>query len=646
MGELAKLIAPTGDWGKVWLATHWDRKLKKEDYLELDLRKFIISIAAKRSMVSLRATGHLLLGACKIYAKKCGILEEEADEVRTRLMMAFSRPTTNQQVAAEEVPVPLREVKAHAPGVAPDNEALLGGKKHVARLEDITLRKAVEESIVPTDTGDDLFGALSEKDLEEVMRTMRKKVLPRGALEDLESITAEGGDYDTLPLVALSDQVQGQADSAPIEFGEDAGDDLLALDLDMPALDDQAPQVRPGDALSPVQYQDGEEEQDLDQVAGEAAMQLVPLTNPMVARQLLQLGEDERDAVLNFFPPVRREEVRTLLDEAPEQPVGAIADPGGGGGSGGFGGGFASGAVAPFQRSGFGLVHTGDVEGVEGPVKKARKSYFLADEVTEIPREEYQGYMNDRSSITRKTVVDYSIVLPHYSPNLPNFTTSFTDFGATLCEAIRWGSEVAEKRRRISQDPDFPGYGAGFAGGAPGAAGGGEVQVPEEAILTEEQRHNLSLLVKKKAEGKLQNPFQNLLGPVLSPDKAGLRSPGARDEPVMTESVLLENAPASMSGVVTGNQDDEDQSGNPAARIGYSGRTEKMHRFLAKEFNDSGSQDLSYQSLCKSQTQGRRELIAGCFFELLVLKTNGVISIDQEVPEADIKISKARQWAK
>ncbi|CAK9109789.1 unnamed protein product [Durusdinium trenchii] len=59
-------------------------------------------------------------------------------------------------------------------------------------------------------------------------------------------------------------------------------------------------------------------EDDLDQVAAQAALQLVPFPNPVVARQLLTLGEEERQAVLTFFPAPRREEVQILLDQAPD----------------------------------------------------------------------------------------------------------------------------------------------------------------------------------------------------------------------------------------------------------------------------------------------------------------------------------------
>jgi len=101
-----------------------------------------------------------------------------------------------------------------------------------------------------------------------------------------------------------------------------------------------------------------------------------------------------------------------------------------------------------------------------------------------------------------------------------------------------------------------------------------------------------------------------------------------------------------MDAVVIGSMDEEDQAANAAARVGYSGRTEKMHRYLAREFKDAqGTHALSYEQLCRAQSDGRRELIAGCFFELLVLRTNGVIGLQQDAPLSDIRISKAKQWA-
>lgn len=641
--ELAKLIAPNGIWGKVWLAAHWERKLKKQDYQEIDLRSLLATISAKRSLVSLRATGHLLVGACKIYCKQSAFLEEEADEVRAGLMMAFSRPTEEPEV---EISGRIREVRPGAlTPILADDQALLGGKKHIARLEDITLKNQGKEDAGSIVASDDLFGALSQTELQEVMRAVRRKVVPKGAFEELESAaTGEHHDFDTLPLVALSDQPKAAAEPEEPAVGED----VMPLDMEL-ALEDEAPAAPAAAAeasTSPVPYAQEEviDIDDLNQVAGQAAVQLVPLSNLAVARQLIMLGEEEQQAVLGFFQAQRREEIQTLLDQAPDSL--AVAGDAGDGGYGGFPGdampvshAYFEGTLAPFERPTDG----------DGSVRKKRRTQFVADELPEIPKETYRGYMNDRDKITRKGDLDYHLMLPHYSPHLPNFTTTFTDMCKTLCEGILWGSEVAEKRRRLTKDaePDRVFEAAGVFTGAGGAGPSQPAAMPEEvSILTEEQRNNLSLYVKQKTADK-PNSLAPLLGPVLSPDKAGLRSPGFSPEtPLVTETLLLENAPGSMNAVVTGNQDDEDQSGNPTARIGYSGRTEKMHRFLAREFRDAGKPDLSYEDLCRSQTQGRRELIAGCFFELLVLKTNGVINVEQDDPLSDIKIAKAAQWAK
>merc|ERR1712107_390350 len=138
------------------------------------------------------------------------------------------------------------------------------------------------------------------------------------------------------------------------------------------------------------------------------------------------------------------------------------------------------------------------------------------------------------------------------------------------------------------------------------------------------------------------------LAPMMSPvEGAGLQKPDKMAmHSTFTEGQLLENAPMSMASVITAGMDGEDQTGNAEARVGYSGRTEKMHRFLAKEFQEKQSKPLSYEGLCKGQAGKRRDLIAGCFFELLVLKTNGVINVKQDEPLSDIQISKASQWAK
>lgn len=284
------------------------------------------------------------------------------------------------------------------------------------------------------------------------------------------------------------------------------------------------------------------------------------------------------------------------------------------------------------------------------PAKRRKKAYFIWDEATEIAKDTYEQFVCDRGTITRKNVMDYKIFLPHFAPHLPHFTTTFTDLCPSLASCLLQGSEVAEKRRRLMQEVEGPilkekkddidRHGLGLTSPADSdLANGLALPVPPGAA---------SLSPK-------QSPVSGILSPILgSAGSAGLKSP--LDLPaagnvtpsagmLITENELLEGAPTTLAAVVTSSMDTEYQSGNQEARVGYSGRTEKMHRYLAREFEDSRSKALSYEELCRSQAPGRHDLIAGCFFELLVLKTNGVIGLKQDAPKADIKISKAKAWA-
>eukprot|EP00435_Cladocopium_sp_Y103_P065053 s1330_g26.t2 len=117
-----------------------------------------------------------------------------------------------------------------------DQMALLGGKRHMARIEDITLKDS-KEPTMPLQETDDLFGALSQGELQEVMRVVRKRVLPKGALEALESKTSIADlDFDTMPLVGLSDKPQVEEDDDLQIEGEG---DVMPMDLEA-ALEDEA----------------------------------------------------------------------------------------------------------------------------------------------------------------------------------------------------------------------------------------------------------------------------------------------------------------------------------------------------------------------------------------------------------------------
>lgn len=292
----------------------------------------------------------------------------------------------------------------------------------------------------------------------------------------------------------------------------------------------------------------------------------------------------------------------------------------------------------------------------EAPLAKKRKRGFIFDERTEIAKETYQGYVNDRSAITRRTLMDYAILLPHYSPNLPNLTTTYTDICPSLAQGLLQGMAIASKRRLAASE----------AADEAAQRHAKAIRTAEAEAIDDEEtgaREDHVLLPPLPSPGPSPagtnfSPFPGFL-PSPAPISGGLIAADHLQPPTppptgysdrrLDEKELLQNAPDSMGAVITGTMDAEDQAANQTARTGYSGRTEKMHRFLAKEFTqteaeESSSQSLSYEGMCRAQASGRRELIAGCFFELLVLKTNGVIGLQQDKPYADISILKAKQW--
>merc|ERR1719506_1180000 len=104
------------------------------------------------------------------------------------------------------------------------------------------------------------------------------------------------------------------------------------------------------------------------------------------------------------------------------------------------------------------------VPGAEQPHVKRRRKAFQFDDPAEIPKEVYQGYMNDRSAITRKDEYDTTILLPHNHPSMPQFMTTYTDMCNSLIQGLSWGSQVAERRRTVMAMAEAGGMPSAFPG--------------------------------------------------------------------------------------------------------------------------------------------------------------------------------------
>lgn len=59
-----------GTLGRVWLAAHWEKKLSKSHIFTHNIKDSVDVIKQPGGVLSLRISGHLLLGVIKLYDKK------------------------------------------------------------------------------------------------------------------------------------------------------------------------------------------------------------------------------------------------------------------------------------------------------------------------------------------------------------------------------------------------------------------------------------------------------------------------------------------------------------------------------------------------------------------------------------------------
>ncbi|KAI9018002.1 Rec8 like protein-domain-containing protein [Phycomyces nitens] len=156
-----QIITKQGPLARVWLASHWERKLSKSQFLQTNLEKTIdaISVTQQQEPYALRVSGQLLLGVVRIYSRKTRYLLEDCNEALVKIKLAFKKgnvnmPDINQSVAnlgSITLPERLTEFDILLPSVsfnalyanpADSRDAVLDSLEGVSLSQDITLTDA------------------------------------------------------------------------------------------------------------------------------------------------------------------------------------------------------------------------------------------------------------------------------------------------------------------------------------------------------------------------------------------------------------------------------------------------------------------------------------------------------------------------
>nr|XP_012610339.1 double-strand-break repair protein rad21-like protein 1 isoform X3 [Microcebus murinus] len=105
------LMSKRGPLAKIWLAAHWEKKLKKAHVFECNLEITIEKILSPKVKIALRTSGHLLLGVVRIYNRKAKYLLADCSEAFLKMKMTFrpglvDLPKENFEAAYNTITLP------------------------------------------------------------------------------------------------------------------------------------------------------------------------------------------------------------------------------------------------------------------------------------------------------------------------------------------------------------------------------------------------------------------------------------------------------------------------------------------------------------------------------------------------------------
>mmetsp|Transcript_84668 Transcript_84668/g.155246 ORF Transcript_84668/g.155246 Transcript_84668/m.155246 type:complete len:669 (+) Transcript_84668:93-2099(+) len=441
--EFVLLISEGGELWKTWVAAFYERRLRRQDYRDADVKRtvtFIIEHMRQEELsntlsIPLHCHGHLLLGSCRILLRKAELLDDAAEELRLKLLTSSGRgagraepvrrlvmsDVTLSHVVGEDAYMPnddlftLGDIGASLeipglnmllePEVPPMEADLDEGRRHAAPWSRITLPPD-RPMPYPIDGPREAFGEASQV-LQDVINAMRERaeslhidfgpnqrlVDPDAALPldaPFDYLLGDGDDDFDAGRPGFSDSHRGPS-LPPIDSPRGDGDDSRTGSGGRPV--DQTPNL--GDLSGTSPPDEGRRRLDFDTSPGE------PLYPGDVGRltDFLNLDSPGTGDLVSPAPPTGRLSVGPI-DPGPEP----------------------------------------DLPQEEGPrPKRRRRRGPWLDEETTLDMQKYHNTAN----ITLESQKEFSLSLPQSLPSLPHPTVS-SNMSDSLSVSLRLGSEVAE----------------------------------------------------------------------------------------------------------------------------------------------------------------------------------------------------------
>jgi len=587
--EFVHLVAPQGPLWRAWVAAHWERRLKRQDYQAADVQELTAFIHEKLQSIPFRYVGYLLLGLCRILRWKFLFFEEQADDIRSAVVrsehvgLPVVAPVPDSAVTLGRISrqepwdlfatlFPQEDGLSllYEPELAPleaIEASLLEGRRHTAPLDLITLAPA--SPALPPEKSEDAFGAPSQEDvaameaLSQAASPAEPPELPadRGEAPAAEWLRAR---LPRLPRLPRPEAVR----IAPLQPLMPPPTPL-PLRIELPSIKVPTPATEGGAQLSTpqrlVRILDfdtpvlGPEEWPPRLVPSKVLLpDLLHLIEPSPA-QFAEVPEElPHPADEVGLPPFAH------VPEAEEVPAAEEVEP-------------PSAEGRPVDEE-------------VRPIKRRRRAVPWLDHETTIPKEVY----NDTSRISLRSMYDYTIFLPHQSPQV-GMTTTFGDLNRILIEPLQEARAVCERRRRARATLMQPDSGSGYV---PSPAGIG-AECPSAPVSS-----------RPSPEASL--PFEVGLTPLERPVVS------QEEIPEVPPQLQPEEIPSAVPSEVP-----EHPTGPPA-------REEVVELLPAQE-------TVSFFDLC-GEPPGDAEAAARRFMGLLSLYMDGAVDLHQVEPYGDITI--------
>ncbi|KAI9247469.1 Rec8 like protein-domain-containing protein [Phascolomyces articulosus] len=203
------LIAGSGPLARVWLASHWERKVSKSQFLQTNLEKTIDAITTQdHEPLTLRMSGQLLLGVVRIYSRKTRYLLEDCNEALVKIKLSFKKGNVNmpdiQHTVASIKSITLPEKLTEFDILLPDEPLLDMEMDTMDAVLDSASQLASSQDITLSDIQDLSFGF--EWDINHTAETERARL---------------NEEVDQIDQLDVGSVEMGRRDNEPNEFGRE-----------------------------------------------------------------------------------------------------------------------------------------------------------------------------------------------------------------------------------------------------------------------------------------------------------------------------------------------------------------------------------------------------------------------------------------